>query len=125
MRSSVKFCHVYRRRDAACSDVSLRIRGVSAMLRLLLLVNTLVALVTSGGALVVLLIAPLGLAAVVSCTLLVAALTFSAGLAADLLLWRRLQPGAPGAASLLRPFASSAGLALPSPSPRARRLPQR
>lgn len=64
-------------------------------MRSLLLVNGCVALITSAGALVVLLIAPLGLAAVLSCTLLVALLSFAAGLLADVLLWRIL--GAPGA----------------------------
>lgn len=61
----------------------------------MLLANGCVALITSGGTLVVLLIAPLGLAAVLSCTLLVALLSFATGLAADVLLWRML--GGPGA----------------------------
>lgn len=56
----------------------------------MLLANGCVALITSGGALVVLLIAPLGLAAVVTCTVLVALLSFTVGLVADLLLWHRL-----------------------------------
>ena len=44
--------------------------------RTILLVNAAVAVATSGAALVVLLIAPLGIAAVLSCTGLVAALSF-------------------------------------------------
>lgn len=58
--------------------------------RALVLANACVALITSGGALVVLLIAPLGLAAVISCTVLVALLSFCAGLSADVVLWRLL-----------------------------------
>lgn len=59
-------------------------------LRTILLVNGAVAVVTSGAALVVLLIAPLGMAAVVSCTGLVAALSFGLGTVADLWLWHGL-----------------------------------
>ena len=75
--------------------------------RALVLTNACVALITSGGALVVLLIAPLGLAAVISCTVLVALLSFCAGLAADVVLWRLLlargsadDPDAPSASIL-------------------------
>jgi hypothetical protein len=68
--------------------------------RTILLVNAAVAVVTSGAALVVLLIAPLGIAAVLSCTGLVAALSFGLGILADLWLWHGLgggrnRPGVP------------------------------
>ena len=59
-------------------------------IRSLLLANGCVCLITSGGALVILLIAPLGLAAVIGCTVLVALLSFGAGLAADVVLLRLL-----------------------------------
>lgn len=65
----------------------------SSTLRLILVVNALTALLTALGTLVVLLIAPLGLAAVLSCTLLVALLTFGAGIAGDLVIWRRSPSG--------------------------------
>lgn len=65
----------------------------------MLVANGCVALITSGGALVVLLIAPLGLAAVVTCTVLVALLSFTVGLVADVLLWQHLVK--PGEATLL------------------------
>lgn len=61
--------------------------------RTILLVNAAVAVVTSGAALVVLLIAPLGIAAVLSCTGLVAALSFGLGILADLWLWHGLRGG--------------------------------
>jgi hypothetical protein len=69
-------------------------------LRTILLLNAGVALITSGAALVVLLIAPLGIAAVLSCTGLVAALSFGLGILADLWLWHGLgggrnRPGVP------------------------------
>jgi len=67
-------------------------RDLKRQLRLLLFVNGCVALVTSGAALVVLLIAPLGLAAVLSCTGLVAVLSFVLGVVADLWLWHGLTP---------------------------------
>jgi len=57
-------------------------------LRAMLVANGCVSILTSAGALVVLLIAPLGLAAVLSCTLLVGLLSFGIGLAADVVLWR-------------------------------------
>ena len=60
--------------------------------RTILLVNAAVAAVTSGAALVVLLIAPLGLAAVLGCTGLVAVLSFVLGVGADLWLWHGLGP---------------------------------
>jgi hypothetical protein len=68
--------------------------------RTILLVNAAVAVVTSGAALVVLLIAPLGIAAVLTCTGLVAALSFGLGIVADLWLWHGLggcrnRPGFP------------------------------
>jgi hypothetical protein len=59
-------------------------------LRTILLLNAGVAVITSGAALVVLLIAPLGLAAVLSCTGLMAALSFGLGVGADLWLWNGL-----------------------------------
>jgi hypothetical protein len=59
-------------------------------LRLFLLANACVALVTSGTTMLVLLIAPLGLAAVLSCTGLVAGLSFVLGVGADLWLWHGL-----------------------------------
>ena len=61
--------------------------------RTILLLNAGVALITSGAALVVLLIAPLGMAAVLSCTGLVAALSFVLGVVADLWLWHGLNDG--------------------------------
>jgi len=61
--------------------------------RTILLANAAVAVVTSGAALVVLLIAPLGIAAVLSCTGLVAALSFGLGILADLWLWHGLGGG--------------------------------
>ena len=65
-------------------------------IRALLVANGCVALITSSAALVVLLIAPLGLAGVITCTLLVALLCFSAGLVADVVLWRLLQANGTG-----------------------------
>jgi hypothetical protein len=61
--------------------------------RTILLVNAAVAVVTSGAALVVLLIAPLGIAAVLACTGLVAVLSFVLGVVADLWLWHGLSGG--------------------------------
>ena len=61
--------------------------------RTILLANAAVAVVTSGAALLVLLIAPLGIAAVLSCTGLVAALSFGLGILADLWLWHGLGGG--------------------------------
>lgn len=56
--------------------------------RLALLINGVVALLTSGVSLVVLLIAPLGLATVITLTLLIGLCSFGGGLAGDaLLLW--------------------------------------
>ncbi len=56
--------------------------------KLSLLVNGLTALLNAGVSLVLLLIAPLGLATVITLTLAIAACTFVAGLAGDaLLLW--------------------------------------
>ncbi len=62
-------------------------------LPMILLANGCVALVTSGAALLVLLIAPLGLTAVITCTALVAGLSFVGGVIADLVLWRLLPMG--------------------------------
>jgi hypothetical protein len=67
-------------------------RNLKQPLRLFLLANACVALVTSGATLLVLLIAPLGLAAVLSCTALVAVLSFVLGVGADLWLWHGLGP---------------------------------
>jgi hypothetical protein len=68
-----------------------KIKTSHPTIRALLVANGCVALITSSAALVVMLIAPLGLAAVITCTLLVAVLCFSAGLVADVLLWRLFQ----------------------------------
>ena len=65
-------------------------RDLKQPLRLFLLANACVALATSGATLLVLLIAPLGLAAVVGCTALVAVLSFVLGVGADLWLWHGL-----------------------------------
>jgi len=65
-------------------------RNLKQPLRLFLLANACVALVTSGATLLVLLIAPLGLAAVLGCTGLVAGLSFVLGVGADLWLWHGL-----------------------------------
>lgn len=93
--------------------------------RALVLANGCVALITSSGALVVLLIAPLGLAAVISCTVLVALLAFCAGLATDVVLLRLLlakgsdaDPDEPTGS-----FLSGGGLPLLDRRPK--RLPQR
>jgi hypothetical protein len=67
-------------------------RNLKQPLRLFLLANACVALVTSGTTMLVLLIAPLGLAAVLSCTGLVAGLSFVLGVGADLWLWHGLGP---------------------------------
>ena len=64
--------------------------GSRRLLRSVLVANGFVALLTSSGALVVLLVAPLGLAAVVTCTAIVGILSFSIGLAADLWLLQHL-----------------------------------
>jgi hypothetical protein len=66
---------------------------MSERARTILLVNAAVAVVTSGAALVVLLIAPLGIAAVLTCTGLVAALSFGLGILADLWLLHGLGGG--------------------------------
>ena len=67
-------------------------RNLKQPLRLFLLANACVALATSGATLLVLLIAPLGLAAVLGCTALVAVLSFVLGVGADLWLWHGLGP---------------------------------
>lgn len=66
----------------------------SSTFKLVLAVNGLVALLTAGATLVLLLIAPLGLATVLTCTVLVSLFTLAGGLAGDLLLWRLLGKGA-------------------------------
>jgi len=82
-------------------------------LKLLLIVNGLVALLCAGGTLVLLLIAPLGLAAVLGCTLLVGLISFGAGLAGDLVIWRRTRAQAIASAAGVAGLASTAGLPLP------------
>jgi hypothetical protein len=80
----------------------------SSTFKLILLANSLVALLTSGVTLVLLLIAPLGLATVLTCTLLVGLFTLAGGLAGDLLIVRLVGRGtawgdgggAPGPAGL-------------------------
>lgn len=67
--------------------------------RLVVLVNACVALVISGVSLVLLLIAPLGLAAVISLTLWIAFCSLVGGLVGDLLLIRLL-PERGGAARI-------------------------
>lgn len=64
-------------------------------LRIMLLVNGCVALATAAVTLLLLLIAPLGLAAVITITLLVALLTMLGGVLGDLVLWRLLLPSRP------------------------------
>jgi hypothetical protein len=66
---------------------------MSVSARTILLLNAGVSVITSGAVLVVLLIAPLGLAAVLSCTGLVAVLSFVLGVVADLWLWDGLSGG--------------------------------
>jgi len=65
----------------------------SSTFKLLLVVNGLVALLTTGATLVLLLIAPLGLATVLTCSVLVGLFTMAGGLAGDLLIWRWLGKG--------------------------------
>lgn len=65
--------------------------------KLFLLVNGLVALLTAGATLVLLLIAPLGLATVLTCTVLVGLFTLAGGLAGDLLIWRLVERRLPSA----------------------------
>jgi hypothetical protein len=60
--------------------------------RMFLVVNGGVALLSGGVTLVLLLIAPLGLATVITLTLLVTLICFVGGVAGDLLLWRWLLP---------------------------------
>lgn len=67
---------------------------MDSRLQLCVLLNLLLALVNGAATLVLLLIAPLGLAVVVTCTAIVTLLTFAGGLAGDLILWRWLLPGA-------------------------------
>lgn len=79
--------------DEALIEEACNMRNIgesSHSLRTILLLNAGVSVITSGAALVVLLIAPLGLAAVLSCTGLVAVLSFVLGVVADLWLWHGL-----------------------------------
>jgi hypothetical protein len=85
----------------------------SSTLKLLVLVNALVALLCAGATLVLLLIAPLGLAAVLACTLLVGLISFGAGLAGDLVIWRRTRSDAIASAAGAVGLVSTAGLPLP------------
>lgn len=64
--------------------------GSRRAVRSMLVANGCVALTTGAATLVVLLIAPLGLAAVVTCTVMVGLVSFGMGLVADVLLWRYL-----------------------------------
>jgi hypothetical protein len=88
------------------------------LLPLILLVNGGVALLTSGVALLVLLIAPLGLTAVITCTALVAVLSFVSGVVADLALLRWLLPATSGTGA-----GRSEGEQPPMLEPRTARLP--
>lgn len=72
------------------------------LLKISVLLNLLVAMVNGAVTLVLLLIAPLGLATVVTCTVLVALVSFALGVVADVLLWRLLpadQAGGRGCAA--------------------------
>jgi hypothetical protein len=62
-------------------------------LPVILLLNAGIAVITAGAALVVLLIAPLGMAAVLACSGSVAVLSFVLGVLADLWLWHDLSFG--------------------------------
>jgi hypothetical protein len=98
----------------------------SSTFKLMLVVNGLVALLTAGATLVLLLIAPLGLATVLTCTLLVWLFTLTGGLAGDLLIWRLVgkgtyladKGGAPGPAGLTH------GRSTPQLNRSQKRLPQ-
>jgi len=92
----------------------------SSTFRLLVVVNALVALLCAGGTLVLLLIAPLGLAAVLGCTLLVGMLSFVAGLAGDLVIWRRSQADA--IASGMRPTELARNVGTPLPQRKSSNL---
>lgn len=59
-------------------------------LPVILLLNAGIAVITAGAALVVLLIAPLGMAAVLACSGAVAVLSFVLGVVSDLWLWHGL-----------------------------------
>ncbi len=65
-------------------------------MRLLLVVNGVVAAAAGSATLVLLLIAPLGLAAVLTLTLLVTLVCLAGGMAGDLVLWRLLRGGGQG-----------------------------
>jgi hypothetical protein len=95
----------------------------SSTLRLIVVVNALAALLTALGTLVLLLIAPLGLAAVLSCTLLVALLTFGAGMVGDLVIWRRLPSDGFDFGGMTAGLNSAAGL--PFPKSETSQLPAR
>lgn len=96
---------------------------MSSTFKLVLAVNGCVALLTAGATLVVLLIAPLGLAAVLTCTVLVAVLAFTGGVAADLLIWRNLSNGGSPDRAEPRRMEPGGGAALMTRNPG--RLPQR
>jgi len=95
----------------------------SSTLKLIVVVNALVALLTGLGTLVLLLIAPLGLAAVLSCTLLVVLLTFGAGLVGDLVIWRRSPSGGLGSGGIAAGLNRAAEL--PLPKSKSSQLPTR
>jgi hypothetical protein len=95
----------------------------ASTLRLIVVVNALTALLTAFGTLVLLLIAPLGLAAVLSCTLLVALLTFGAGIAGDLVIWRRSPSSGFVSGGMAAGLNRAAGL--PLPKFKASQLPTR
>lgn len=59
-----------------------------------IVINSLITLITAGLSLVVLLIAPLGLASVITLTVLIGAFTFVGGLLGDMALFWVLKPGA-------------------------------
>jgi len=61
-----------------------------SLLKISVLLNLLLAMVNGAATLVLLLIAPLGLATVITCTVLVALISFALGVVADVLLWRLL-----------------------------------
>lgn len=90
---------------------------------LILLANGGVALLTSGTTLLLLLIAPLGLAAVLTCTVLVALLSFGAGVVKDLLLWRWL--GRDGGVSPIAAMERAKSLMAGRGGNLARRRPER
>lgn len=84
-------------------------------LRLLLVVNGCVAGAAGATTLVLLLIAPLGLAAVLTLTVLVSLVCLAGGMAGDLVLWRLLRNGNGGGEGGLPMGRVVAGEELPLP----------